>query len=283
MKYLITGGSGQLGYDIIRELKNRNRNDFLAPTGSEMNITNKKLVEDVILNYKPDVIFHCAAYTAVDKAEDDRDTCYEVNVNGTKNIVDAAKMVNAKVVYISTDYVFDGTKDGIYDVNDDTNPINYYGYTKLEGEKEVQRLDDYLIVRISWVFGINGKNFIKTMLNLAESKDKLSVVCDQIGSPTYTEDLSKLLLDMVDNNKNGLFFATNEEYCSWYDFAKYIFEINNINIKLDKVLSEDYKTIAKRPMNSRLSKDKLDRENLQRLPSWKDATERFCKILKKEK
>ena len=283
MKYLITGGSGQLGYDIIRELKNRNRNDFLAPTGSEMDITNKKLVEDVILNYKPDVIFHCAAYTAVDKAEDDRDTCYEVNVNGTKNIVDAAKMVNAKVVYISTDYVFDGTKDGIYDVNDDTNPINYYGYTKLAGEKEVEKLDDYLIVRISWVFGINGKNFIKTMLNLAESKDKLSVVCDQIGSPTYTEDLSKLLLDMVDNNKNGLFFATNEEYCSWYEFAKYIFEINNINIKLDKVLSEDYKTIAKRPMNSRLSKDKLDRENLQRLPSWKDATERFCKILKKEK
>lgn len=283
MKYLITGGSGQLGYDIIRELKNRNRNDFLAPTGSEMDITNKKIVEDVILNYKPDVIFHCAAYTAVDKAEDDRDTCYEVNVNGTKNIVDAAKMVNAKVVYISTDYVFDGTKDGIYDVNDDTNPINYYGYTKLAGEKEVEKLDDYLIVRISWVFGINGKNFIKTMLNLAESKDKLSVVCDQIGSPTYTEDLSKLLLDMVDNNKNGLFFATNEEYCSWYEFAKYIFEINNINIKLDKVLSEDYKTIAKRPMNSRLSKDKLDRENLQRLPSWKDATERFCKILKKEK
>ena len=283
MKYLITGGSGQLGYDIIRELKNRDRFDFLAPNCSEMDITDIKSVEDVILNYKPDVIFHCAAYTAVDKAEDDRDTCYEVNVNGTKNIVDAAKMVNAKVVYISTDYVFDGTKDGIYDVNYDTNPINYYGYTKLEGEKEVQRLDDYLIVRISWVFGINGKNFIKTMLNLAESKDKLSVVCDQIGSPTYTEDLSKLLLDMVDNNKNGLFFATNEEYCSWYEFAKYIFEINNINIKLDKVLSEDYKTIAKRPMNSRLSKDKLDRENLQRLPSWKDATERFCKILKKEK
>lgn len=283
MKYLITGGSGQLGYDIIRELKNRDRFDFLAPNCSEMDITDIKSVEDVILNYKPDVIFHCAAYTAVDKAEDDRDVCYNVNVNGTKNIVDVAKMVGAKVVYISTDYVFDGTKDGIYDVNDDTNPVNYYGYTKLEGEKEVQRLDNYLIVRISWVFGINGKNFIKTMLNLAESKDKLSVVCDQIGSPTYTEDLSKLLLDMVDNNKNGLFFATNEEYCSWYEFAKYIFEINNINIKLDKVLSEDYKTIAKRPMNSRLSKDKLDRENLQRLPSWKDATERFCKILKKEK
>lgn len=283
MKYLITGGSGQLGYDIIRELKNRDRFDFLTPNCSEMDITDIKSVEDVILNYKPDVIFHCAAYTAVDKAEDDRDVCYNVNVNGTKNIVDVAKMVGAKVVYISTDYVFDGTKDGIYDVNDDTNPVNYYGYTKLEGEKEVQRLDNYLIVRISWVFGINGKNFIKTMLNLAESKDKLSVVCDQIGSPTYTEDLSKLLLDMVDNNKNGLFFATNEEYCSWYEFAKYIFEINNINIKLDKVLSEDYKTNAKRPMNSRLSKDKLDRENLQRLPSWKDATERFCKILKKEK
>lgn len=283
MRYLITGGSGQLGYDIIKELENRNLCDYLAPTTKEMDITNEKIVEEIILDYKPDVIFHCAAYTAVDKAEEDKDMCYNVNVNGTKNIVDAAKKVNAKVVYISTDYVFNGTKEGIYNVDDETNPINYYGYTKLIGEKEVEKLEDYLIVRISWVFGINGKNFIKTMLKLAETKDELSVVSDQVGSPTYTKDLAKLLIEMVNNNKKGLFFATNEEYCSWYEFAKYIFEINNINIKVNKVLSKDYKTVAKRPMNSRLSKDKLEQENLQRLPSWKDATDRFCKVLKKEK
>lgn len=282
MRYLITGGSGQLGYDIIKELESRGEFDYLAPDVNVMDITNKSLVEDVINTYKPDIIFHCAAYTAVDNAEEYKDICYNVNVNGTKNIVESAKRINAKVVYISTDYVFDGTKESNYEVDDTPNPINYYGYTKFLGENEVKKLDEYLIVRISWVFGINGKNFIKTMLNLAETKEEISVVCDQIGSPTYTEDLSKLLVDMVENNKNGLFFATNEGYCSWYEFAKYIFEINNKNIKVNKILTKDYKTLAKRPINSKLSKDKLDEENLQRLPDWKDATKRFCKVLKKE-
>lgn len=283
MKYLITGGTGQLGYDIIKELINRNEKDYLAPSSKEMDITNQKQVEKIILNYKPDIIFHCAAYTAVDKAEEDRENCYNVNVNGTKNIVEVAEKINAKVVYISTDYVFDGTKEGIYEIDDKTNPINYYGYTKLMGEEVVKKLKDYLIVRISWVFGINGKNFVKTMLNLAETKTELSIVSDQIGSPTYTKDLSKLLLDMIENNKKGLFFATNEDFCSWYEFAEYIFKINNINIKLNKVLTKDYKTLAKRPLNSKLSKNKLDEEGLTRLPSWQDATSRFCKVLKKEK
>lgn len=283
MKYLITGGTGQLGHDIVKELISRGELNYLAPTTKEMNITNKDEVEKVILGYKPDIIFHCAAYTAVDKAEEDRENCYNVNVNGTKNIVSVAEKINAKVVYISTDYVFDGTKEGIYEIDDKTNPINYYGYTKLMGEKEVQQLNDYLIVRISWVFGKNGKNFVKTMLNLAETKTKLSIVSDQIGSPTYTKDLSKLLLDMIENNKKGLFFATNEDFCSWYEFAEYIFKINNINIKLNKVLTKDYKTLAKRPLNSKLSKNKLDEEGLTRLPSWQDATSRFCKVLKKEK
>lgn len=283
MKYLITGGTGQLGYDIIKELINRNEKDYLAPSSKKMDITNQKQVEKIILNYKPDIIFHCAAYTAVDKAEEDRENCYNVNVNGTKNIVEVAKRINAKVVYISTDYVFDGTKKTEYETEDITNPINYYGYTKLLGEKEVQQLNDYLIVRISWVFGENGKNFVKTMLNLAETKTELSIVSDQIGSPTYTKDLSKLLLDMIENNKKGLFFATNEDFCSWYEFAEYIFKINNINIKLNKVLTKDYKTLAKRPLNSKLSKNKLDEEGLTRLPSWQDATSRFCKVLKKEK
>lgn len=283
MKYLITGGTGQLGHDIVKELISRGELNYLAPTTKEMNITNKDEVEKVILGYKPDIIFHCAAYTAVDKAEEDRENCYNVNVNGTKNIVEVAEKINAKVVYISTDYVFDGTKEGIYEIDDKTNPINYYGYTKLMGEKEVQQLNDYLIVRISWVFGENGKNFVKTMLNLAETKTELSIVSDQIGSPTYTKDLSKLLLDMIENNKKGLFFATNEDFCSWYEFAEYIFKINNINIKLNKVLTKDYKTLAKRPLNSKLSKNKLDEEGLTRLPSWQDAASRFCKVLMKEK
>lgn len=283
MKYLITGGTGQLGYDIVKELISRGKLEYIAPTTKEMNITNKDEVEKVILDYKPNVIFHCAAYTAVDKAEEDRENCYNVNVNGTKNIVEVAKKINAKVVYISTDYVFDGTKKTEYETEDITNPINYYGYTKLLGEKEVQQLNDYLIVRISWAFGENGKNFVKTMLNLAETKTELSIVSDQIGSPTYTKDLSKLLLDMIENNKKGLFFATNEDFCSWYEFAEYIFKINNINIKLNKVLTKDYKTLAKRPLNSKLSKNKLDEEGLTRLPSWQDAASRFCKVLKKEK
>lgn len=283
MKYLITGGTGQLGYDIIKELINRNEKDYLAPSSKKMDITNQKQVEKIILNYKPDIIFHCAAYTAVDKAEEDKENCYNINVNGTKNIVSVAEKINAKVVYISTDYVFDGTKEGIYEIDDKTNPINYYGYTKLMGEEVVKKLKDYLIVRISWVFGINGKNFVKTMLNLADTKDEISVVSDQIGSPTYTKDLSKLLLDMIENNKKGLFFATNEDFCSWYEFAEYIFKINNINIKLNKVLTKDYKTLAKRPLNSKLSKNKLDEEGLTRLPSWQDAASRFCKVLMKEK
>ena len=281
MKYLITGASGQLGYDIVRELKERGENDYLDPTPEEMDITNRMLVNKVIDQYKPDVIFHCAAYTAVDKAENEKDICYDINVNGTKNIVDAAKKNKAKVVYISTDYVFDGTKDGEYVPEDKTCPINYYGYTKLCGEEEVCKLDDFLIVRISWVFGINGKNFIKTMINLGKTKKELSVVSDQVGSPTYTYDLSKLLLDMILNKKKGIYHATNEGYCSWYEFAKYIFKINNIDICLNRVGTKDYVTTAKRPLNSKLNKDKLDEKGLYRLPSWKDATRRYCKKLER--
>ena len=283
MKFLVTGVSGQLGHDIVKELINRGYNDYMAPTVKEMDITNEITVNKIISSYKPDVIFHCAAYTAVDKAEENREICYNVNVNGTKNIVEAAKKNGAKVVYISTDYVFDGSKNDVYVEEDMTNPINYYGYTKLCGEKLVEELNSYLIVRISWVFGINGNNFIKTMLNLSEIKEKISVVSDQIGSPTYTEDLSKLLIDMVEKNKTGLFNATNQGYCSWYEFAKYIFEINNKDIIVDPILTKDYKTIAKRPLNLRLSKKKLELEGLDRLPDWKDATKRYCKILERRK
>ena len=282
MKVFVTGGAGQLGYDLIRELNSRGYNDVFAPTKEELDITDTKKVEKVITDYKPDVIYHCAAYTAVDKAEENKELCYNINVNGTKNIVEVAKKLGSKVVYISTDYVFDGEKEGLYVPNDLTEPVNYYGLTKLGGEKEVSKLDNYLIVRISWIFGINGNNFVKTMLKLSESRNEINVVSDQVGSPTYTKDLSRLLVDMVENDKIGIFHATNEEFCSWYEFAKYIFEVNGVEIKVNPILTKDYVTVAKRPLNSKMSKDKLEEEGLERLPSWKDATERYCRILKKE-
>ena len=283
MKFFITGGHGQLGYDVIKTLEENGYTEYYAPSQSELDITNRETTIKSIKEYNPDVIIHCAAYTQVDKAEEEKEVCYNVNVNGTKYIAEAAKELKSKMVYISTDYVFDGEKEGLYLPNDKTNPINYYGYTKREGENIVKELDDYIIVRISWVFGINGKNFVKTMLRIAEGKDELNVVSDQIGSPTYTEDLSKLLLQMITNDKKGIYHATNEGYCSWYEFAKYIFEINNIDIKVNPILTKDYITLAKRPLNSKLSKDILDSENLDRLPDWKDATERYCKILRREK
>lgn len=282
MKFLITGVNGQLGHDVKEELMNRGYSDILAPTHEEMDITKKKQVEEIVLDYQPDVIFHCAAYTAVDQAEDEKEKCYDINVNGTKYLTDAASLVQAKIIYISTDYVFDGTKDKGYDVDDETHPVNYYGETKCLGEEIVKKYENHIIVRISWVFGINGKNFVKTMLRLAETKNELSVVSDQIGSPTYTKDLSRLLVKMSLSDIRGTYHATNEGYCSWYDFAKTIFEVNHIDMKVVPILTKDYKTKAKRPQNSRLNKDCLDDANLDRLPDWKDAVERYCKVLEKE-
>lgn len=282
MKFLVTGVNGQLGYDIVNELKKNLQYDIFAPNREKMDITNEKNVKEIVESYHPDVIFHCAAYTAVDKAEDDRKNCYNVNVNGTKYLVESASKVGAKIVYISTDYVFDGSKEGIYEVEDEISPINYYGETKWLGEEEIRKYPNHIIARISWVFGINGKNFVRTMLNLALTKKELGVVCDQIGSPTYTEDLSKLLVEMVEKDVVGTYHITNEGYCSWYDFAKYIFEINEIDIKVNPVFTKDYKTVAKRPLNSKLSKEKLVDDNFKKLPSWQDAVQRYSKVLKKE-
>ena len=282
MRALITGGSGQVGYDIARLLEENNTMMYV-PTHEEMDITDRDSVMMAFDSFKPDVVFHCAAYTAVDKAEEDKERCYDINVNGTKNIVDASNIYGSKVVYISTDYVFHGDKNGIYETSDITDPINYYGYTKYLGEQEVMKNSNNLIVRISWVFGINGKNFVKTMLRLASSRDEISVVSDQVGSPTYTYDLARLLVDMVNKNKSGIYQATNEGYCSWYEFAKYIFEVSEIDIRVNPILTKDYVTLAKRPLNSRLSKDKLDEDGLTRLPDWKDATKRYIRVLRKEK
>lgn len=282
MKFFITGIGGQLGHDIDLELRKRGYTDILALRASDLDITDGEKVMKVIKDYNPDVIFHCAAWTAVDKAEEMEDECYKVNVIGTKNITDASIAVGAKILYMSTDYVYDGTKGGIYVEEDKVNPMSVYGRTKYLGEEEVRRNPKHYITRISWVFGINGNNFIKTMLKLSDNHKELTVVNDQIGSPTYTKDLAKLLVDMSLTDKYETYHVTNEEYCSWSEFADYIFRSNNKNTKVIPVTTEEYykgkdmSKIATRPLNSRLDKSKLVKNGFYRLPNWKDATDRYC-------
>ena len=288
MKFLITGYRGQLGYDIQRELLKRGYTDILALDREEMDITDRDKVFEVIGDYRPDVIFHCAAWTAVDKAEEMKEACEKVNVLGTRNIVDASIETGSKIIYMSTEYVFDGTKEGIYTEEDEVHPMSVYGQTKYDGEVEVRRNPNHFITRISWVFGINGNNFIRTMLKLSDKFDTLNVVDDQIGSPTYTVDLSKLLVDMAESDKYGTYNATNEGYVSWAEFAEYIFKINNKNVVVNHVSTEEYLDImgmtqAYRPRNSRLSKNKLEENGFDRLPSWEDATNRYSEELKKTK
>ena len=290
MKYLITGYKGQLGYDIKRELLKRgvDEKSILAVDREEMDITNKEAVFKVILDFRPDIIFHCAAYTAVDKAEDDEDNAYNVNVTGTKNIVDASLEINSTVIYMSTDYVFDGTKEGYYTEEDEVNPKSVYGKTKYLGEEEVRRNKKHFITRISWVFGINGHNFIKTMLKLSDNHKEVNVVNDQIGSPTYTVDLAKILVDMSNTTKYGTYNVTNDLYCSWAEFAKDIFAINNKDVKVNEVSTEEYLKItntkqAYRPRNSKLSKEKLVNMGFTILPSYKDALRRYKEELNNTK
>ena len=290
-RYLVTGYNGQLGYDIKEELLKRGEEDILAIDKDEMDITDREQVMKIIKAYKPDIIFHCAAWTAVDKAEELQELCEKINVEGTKNITDASIEVGAKLVYMSTDYVFDGTKniEETYKEEDIPNPQSVYGRTKYQGEEEVRRNPNHFITRISWVFGINGNNFIKTMLKLSKKYKELKVVNDQIGSPTYTEDLAKLLVEMAETDKYGTYNVNNEGYCSWADFAKYIMEINNKETEIIPVSTEQYYEgkdttyVAYRPRNSKLDKAKLEEEGFKRLPSWQDATERYCKKLVKSK
>ena len=289
MKYLITGYKGQLGYDVKRELLKRgvSEDTILALDKDEMDITNKEEVNRVVKDFNPDIIFHCAAWTAVDKAEDMEDACYNVNVVGTKNVVDASIEVGATTIYMSTDYVFDGTKEGLYTEEDKVNPKSVYGRTKFLGEEEVRRNPKHFITRISWVFGINGHNFIRTMLKLSDNHSELNVVDDQIGSPTYTVDLAKSLVDMSNSDKYGTYNVTNSEYCSWAEFAEYIFESNKKSVKVNKVTTEEYLELtgtkqAYRPRNSKLDKSKLE-ENFGLLPTWKDAVNRYNIELEDEK
>lgn len=288
MKYLVTGVKGQLGFDIVRELKKRNQTDILALDVEDMDITDREKVMDVVKEYNPDVIFHCAAWTAVDKAEDEQELCEKVNVLGTKNMTDASIEVGAKIIYMSTDYVFDGTKEGAYVPEDKPCPKSVYGETKYRGEEEIRRNPKHYITRISWVFGINGKNFVRTMLNLSEKLDSLNVVDDQIGSPTYTVDLVKVLVDMAEQEKYGTYHVTNEGFCSWAEFAEYIFKSNNKSTKVNKVTTEEYLDITKtkqayRPRNSRLSKEKLIESGFEQLPTWQNAVDRYNEELEQEK
>lgn len=277
MKVLVTGVKGQLGYDVMAELAKRNI-EAIGVDIDEMDITDKISVEKVIGEAAPDVVVHCAAYTAVDAAEDNEALCRRVNADGTRNIAEVCKKLDCKMVYISTDYVFDGQGTRPWEPDDERHPLNVYGQTKYEGELAVQEnLSKYFIVRIAWVFGKNGKNFVKTMLKLAETHDKLTVVNDQFGSPTYTYDLARLLVDMIQTDKYGIYHATNEGICTWYEFACEIFKQAGVKIKVTPVPASEYPAKAKRPENSRLDKSKLTENGFERLPSWQDALGRYLK------
>lgn len=279
MRILVTGVKGQLGYDVVKELANRGH-EAVGVDIEEMDITDADSVYKVISESAVDAVIHCAAYTAVDAAEDNQEICRKVNVDGTQNIAIVCKKLGIKMMYISTDYVFNGEGVKLWEPDDERQPLNVYGQTKYEGELAVQdTLDEYFIVRIAWVFGINGKNFIKTMLNLAKTHDHLTVVNDQYGSPTYTYDLAKLLVDMIVTDKYGVYHATNEGICTWYDFACEIFRCTGIEVDVQPVTSDAFPVKAKRPSNSRMSKDKLEQNGFRRLPTWQNAVERYVKAL----
>ena len=279
MKVLVTGVKGQLGYDVMNELKKRGY-EGVGVDVEEMDITDPAAVDKVIKEAGVDSVVHCAAWTAVDAAEDHEEVCRKVNAYGTENIAKVCKELDIPMVYLSTDYVFDGQGERPWEPDDPVvKPLNVYGQTKYEGEKAItDNLDKYFIVRIAWVFGVNGKNFIKTMLNLGKTHDTLTVVCDQIGTPTYTYDLAKLLVDMLETKEYGFYHATNEGgYISWAEFAEEIFKQAGMHVTVKPVTTAEYGAKAVRPFNSRLEKKKLTEHGFARLPEWKDA---LCRYLK---
>ncbi len=278
MKILVTGVKGQLGHDVVRELERRGH-DVTGVDIEEMDITDAASVGRVLGEAAPDAVIHCAAYTAVDAAEDNEELCRRVNAGGTANIARVCGELGCRLMYISTDYVFNGGGVRPWEPDDERQPLNVYGRTKYEGELEVERLERYFIVRISWVFGLNGKNFVKTMLNLGRTRDTLTVVCDQIGSPTYTYDLARLLADMIGTERYGRYHATNEGLCSWYEFAAEIFRQAGMKVNVVPVTSGQYPAKARRPANSRMDKSKLTAAGFERLPPWQDALGRYLKEL----
>ena len=286
MRILVTGVKGQLGFDCLKELASRGYHDVLGVDIEELDITDERAVAAFVSSFRPDVIMHNAAWTAVDKAEQFPDKVYAVNALGPKFLAQESAKIGAKLVYISTDYVFPGTGEKPYEVDDKVGPTSIYGKTKLEGEEFVRTLNpSHFIVRISWVFGINGNNFIKTMLRLSESHDSLNIVDDQIGSPTYTADLARLLVDMIETEKYGIYHATNEGFCSWAEFAKEIFTKAHKRVTVHPVSTEEYMKLnpnqAKRPLNSRMSKRALIEAGFKPLPTWQDALARYLEELGK--
>ncbi len=281
MKVLVTGAKGQLGFDVMNELEKRGHVGIGVDV-AEMDITDEQQVQSVITEVHPEAVIHCAAYTAVDAAEENVELCRKINAEGTENIAKVCKSLDIKMMYISTDYVFDGDGERPWEPDDKRAPLNVYGQTKYEGELAVENyLEKYFIVRIAWVFGMNGKNFIKTMLRLGEQYPQVSVVNDQIGTPTYTYDLARLLVDMIETERYGKYHATNEGgYISWYDFACEIFRQAGIDTKVVPVSSDEFPAKAKRPHNSRMDKTKLKEQGFEPLPEWKDALGRYLTAIK---
>ena len=279
MKILVTGVKGQLGYDVVQEGESRGL-EMLGTDVDNMDITDAGQVKRVIKEYKPDALIHCAAYTAVDAAEDNQELCRKINVDGTRNIAEVCKDMDIPMMYFSTDYIFDGQGENFWKEDDPKKPLNVYGQTKYEGEWAVQELvEKYFILRISWVFGVNGNNFIKTMLRVGPQRGEVGVVADQIGSPTYTYDLAKLIIDMIQTDKYGAYHVTNEGICSWYEFACEIFKQANLDVKVNPLTTAEYPAKAVRPFNSRMSKDKLINAGFEMLPDWQDALKRYLNLI----
>lgn len=272
---IVSGAKGQLGSDVCSLLKKRN----ISHTGidiDDLDITDEKAVEKFFCENEVDCFIHCAAYTAVDRAESEEELCMAVNYKGTENIAKQCGERNAKMLYVSTDYVFGGNGTEPFDTDSPKNPLSVYGKSKHLGEKAVEEYcKKHFIVRTSWVFGENNTNFIATMLRLSESRDEINVVCDQIGSPTYSKDLAKLVCDIAQSEKYGAYHGTNEGFCSWSDLAEKAFEIAGKSTKVNPIKTEEYPTAAKRPLNSRLSKKSLDESGFERLPEWENAVKRY--------
>ena len=278
MKILITGSKGQLGHDLMNELEKRGI-EYIGVDVEEMDITDADACRRVITEAAPDAVIHCAAYTAVDAAEDNVELCRKINAEGTKNIAEVCRDLDIKMMYISTDYVFNGEGTRPWEPDDHREPLNIYGLTKYEGEVYIERLvKKFFTVRIAWVFGVNGKNFIKTMLRLGKERGAVSVVDDQIGSPTYTYDLARLLVDMIQTEEYGRYHATNEGLCSWYEFACEIFrQAGRDEVTVTPVDSSQFPAKAKRPKNSRMDRSKLVEKGFTPLPTWQDALGRYLK------
>jgi len=277
MRVLVTGGAGQLGYDLLKRL-HQLQIEAIGADKDEFDILDALATQEFIVFHKPDVVIHCAAYTQVDQAEDEPELCKRINITGTENVAQICRKIGSSFCYLSTDYIFDGTSQDPYETNDPPNPLSVYGHSKYEGEKITAALMvNHYIVRTSWLFGSHGHNFVKTMLKLSQSSSQLRVVADQIGSPTYTADLARFLVDLIQTENFGCYHGTNAGFCSWADFAEEIFRQLGRPVMVEHIPSAGYPTKAIRPKNSRLSKQSIIQADLLPLPGWKDGLARFLK------